>query len=106
MLPTLFPYSDNVYIADTINQRIRKVTILTGIITTIAGTGSTNFSGDNGPATAAVFNDPHSVAIDASGITPSRTYIIVLSLMFLFFFPMQATSSSRIVITTASARLQ
>ena len=107
MLPTLFPYSGNVYIADTSNHRIRKVTVSTGIISTIAGSGGTgSFSGDNGPATAAVFNDPHSVAIDASGMTPSRTYIIVLSLMFLLFFPMQVTSSSRIVITTASARLQ
>jgi hypothetical protein len=36
----------NVYIADYSNHRIRKVTVSTGIITTIAGTGSTTFSGD------------------------------------------------------------
>ena len=104
MLPTLLPYSGNVYIADTINQRVRKVTVSTGIITTIAGTGSASYSGDNGPATAATFTDPDSVAIDASGKTSSPYYIIVLLLMLLLLFPIQAMYSSRIVITTVSAR--
>ena len=57
----------NVYIADTDNQRIRKVTVSTGIITTIAGTGSTIFSGDNGAATSATLSYPWGVAVDASG---------------------------------------
>ena len=57
----------NVYIADTSNNRIRKVTVSTGIITTIAGTGSTTFSGDNGPATSATLYYPRGVAVDASG---------------------------------------
>ena len=57
----------NVYIADTSNQRIRKVTVSTGIITTIAGTGSTTYSGDNGAATSATLNNPRGVALDASG---------------------------------------
>ena len=57
----------NVYIADTFNSRIRKVTVSTGIITTIAGTGTSSFSGDNGPATDATLNYPSSVAFDASG---------------------------------------
>ena len=55
------------YIADTVNNRIRKVTVSTGIITTIAGTGSTTFSGDNGAATSATLQYPIGVALDASG---------------------------------------
>ena len=55
----------NVYIADTFNNRIRKVS--TGIISTIAGTGSTGYSGDNGAATSATLYYPIGVALDASG---------------------------------------
>ena len=57
----------NVYIADTFNIRIRKVTISTGIITLIAGTDSADYNGDNGAATSAPLNDPYGVAVDASG---------------------------------------
>ena len=57
----------NIYIADTINNRIRKVTVSTGIITTIAGTGTTTYSGDNGPATSAALNYPGRVNVDSSG---------------------------------------
>ena len=63
-------YSTNigdVYIADSENHRIRKVTVSTGIITTIAGTGSTTYSGDNGAATSAALYSPMGVALDASG---------------------------------------
>ncbi len=60
-------YLGNVYIADTGNLRVRKVTVSTGIITTIAGTGSTGSSGDNGPATSAAFNYPYGVTVDTSG---------------------------------------
>ena len=49
------------------NYRVRKVTISTGIITTIAGTGSASFSGDNGAAVSAAFNSLYGVALDASG---------------------------------------
>ena len=55
------------YIADTSNQRIRKATISTGIITTIAGTGTISYSGDNGPATSATLNNPTVVALDSAG---------------------------------------
>ena len=57
----------NVYIADYWNNRIRKVTISTGIITTIAGTGTQSYSGDNGAATSATLSYPQGVAVDASG---------------------------------------
>jgi uncharacterized protein (TIGR03437 family) len=56
----------NVYIADTFNCRIRKVTP-SGIITTIAGNGSLYFSGDGGPAIQASMHFPHGVAVDPSG---------------------------------------
>ncbi len=55
------------YIADRYNHRIRKVTLSTGIITTIAGTGTTSYSGDNGPATSATLNAPAGVTLDSSG---------------------------------------
>ena len=55
----------NVYIADNLNSRVRKVDT-TGIITTIAGNGLTSFSGDGGPAINAEL-DARSVAVDNSG---------------------------------------
>ena len=58
--------ADNLYIADSGNQRVRKVNAA-GIITTIAGNGSTGYSGDGGPATNAALNAPISVAVTASG---------------------------------------
>ena len=57
----------NVYIADYINNRIRKVTVSTGIITTIVGTGTASYSGDGGAATSADLAYPYGVALDASG---------------------------------------
>ncbi len=56
----------NLYIADYGNNRIRKVAI-NGIITTVAGDGSHGFSGDGGLATAAVLDNPFSVAVDGVG---------------------------------------
>jgi trimeric autotransporter adhesin len=58
--------SGNLYIADSLNERVRRVGV-NGIITTIAGTGQAGFSGDGGPATAALFSNPVGVALDASG---------------------------------------
>ena len=56
------------YIADAGNDRIRKVTISTGIITTIAGSSTSgSYSGDNGAATSATLYYPWGVAVDASG---------------------------------------
>ena len=59
----------NVYIADQSNHRIRKVTISTGIISTIAGSSTSgSYSGDGKPATSATLNNPFGVALDSSGI--------------------------------------
>ena len=55
------------YIADYGNHRIRKVTVSTGIISTIAGTGASSYSGDNGAATSAALYFPIGVALDVSG---------------------------------------
>ncbi len=56
------------YIADRDNHRIRKVTVSTGIITTIAGTGTGSYSGDGAAATSATLYWPHGVGLDSSGI--------------------------------------
>ena len=55
----------NLYIADAINQCIRKVS--SGVIATVAGTGTHGFSGDNGPATSARLDNPYGVAVDSAG---------------------------------------
>ncbi|HEY3129921.1 MAG TPA: IPT/TIG domain-containing protein [Acidobacteriota bacterium] len=59
--------SGNVFIADTSNNRIRKVAAGTGIITTVVGSGQAGFSGDNGPATLAALNGPSGIAVDVVG---------------------------------------
>ena len=55
----------SLYIADTVNNRIRKVS--NGLITTVAGNGTQGFSGDNGPGTSAQLNRPGGVAVDSAG---------------------------------------
>ena len=57
--------SGNLYITDTYNQRVRKVS--GGIITTIAGTGTGGFSGDGSSATGAQVNAPGGITVDATG---------------------------------------
>jgi sugar lactone lactonase YvrE len=56
----------NLYIVDTINNRVRRVDT-GGRITTIAGTGSAGFSGDGGPALSARLDTPHGIAVDGAG---------------------------------------
>jgi uncharacterized protein (TIGR03437 family) len=55
----------SLYIADTLNHKVRKVS--GGVISTFAGSGTAGFSGDGGAATAATLNEPFSVALDAAG---------------------------------------
>ncbi len=59
--------AQNLYIADSGNNRIRRVDGASGIITTVVGTGSPGFFGDNGPAVAAKITEPRSVAVDGRG---------------------------------------
>jgi sugar lactone lactonase YvrE len=74
-----FGHNGDVFIADALNERIRKIDA-GGVITTFAGSGPsdsngslqngatpTGTNGDGGPATAAVFNQPHGVAVDSQG---------------------------------------
>lgn len=55
-----------IYIADTLNDRIRRVGP-DGILTTVAGNGTRGFSGDGGPATSSSLNLPRQVLIDSKG---------------------------------------
>ena len=56
----------NLFIADTDNNRIRNVSA-NGIISTIAGTGVSGYSGDGGAATSAALNGPISLSVDSAG---------------------------------------
>jgi uncharacterized protein (TIGR03437 family) len=56
----------NVFVADTNNSRVRRITP-DGIITTIAGTGVEGFGGDNGPGTSALLNQPEGISVGPDG---------------------------------------
>lgn len=57
----------NLYIVDTNSNRIRKVTVVNGMISSLIGSGQASYGGDGGPATSAQFNFPGSVITDSSG---------------------------------------
>ncbi|MGH9846054.1 MAG: hypothetical protein ACREEM_45720, partial [Blastocatellia bacterium] len=57
----------NLFIADRLNFRIRRIDARTGVITTVAGTGLIGNGGDGGPATQAELNLPTGVAVDGAG---------------------------------------
>ena len=57
----------DLYIADFGNNRVREVLAGSGIITTVAGSGTPGYSGDNGSPTAAELWNPMSIALDAAG---------------------------------------
>jgi sugar lactone lactonase YvrE len=59
--------SGNIYIAEALMNRVRRVSATSGIVTTVAGTGTAGFSGDGGPATAATMSTPLAVAFDHAG---------------------------------------
>jgi sugar lactone lactonase YvrE len=50
-----------------LNHTVRRVDAKTGVITTVAGTGSAGFSGDGGAAAQAMLNQPHSIQFDRRG---------------------------------------
>ena len=63
--------AENLYIGDALNNRVRKLNVSTGIITTVAGNGVAGFAGDGGLATNAELNFPSRPALD----TPGNLYV-------------------------------
>ncbi len=57
----------NLYVADGVNQRIRKIAVGTNVVSTIAGTGTAGYTGNNSTASGAELNYPSGVALDAAG---------------------------------------
>ena len=58
---------NHLYVADTKNNRVRRIDLLTGAVSTVAGTGYAAYSGDGGPALSATLSFPTGVAIDLDG---------------------------------------
>lgn len=63
----VFTAAGDLVFADTAHHLIRMINMTSGIITSIAGTGSSGSGGDNGLATSGQFSSPNDVAIDAFG---------------------------------------
>ncbi len=74
---------DNLYVADRNNNVIRKITQSTGVISTIAGTGISGYSGDGGPATSATLNLPHGLALDAAGTNFFSLLFLILNNVYI-----------------------
>jgi DNA-binding beta-propeller fold protein YncE len=62
-----FDPAGNMLFVEMQNHVVRRVDARTGVISTVAGTGQAGFTGDGGPATAAQFRQPHSIAIADDG---------------------------------------
>ena len=62
-----FDDQGNMYFVEMQNHLVRRVDAKTGTIATIAGTGQPGYGGDGGPATKAMFKQPHSIALDHNG---------------------------------------
>ncbi|HXH11373.1 MAG TPA: NHL repeat-containing protein [Alphaproteobacteria bacterium] len=57
----------NLYFSDANNHCVRRVERTSGVIATVAGTGTAGYSGDGGPATKAQLHSPYGIALDAEG---------------------------------------
>jgi sugar lactone lactonase YvrE len=60
-------YGNTLYIADSLNNRVRALSLTSGVITTVAGDGSTTSTGDGGLATVASVRNPSGIAVDTAG---------------------------------------
>lgn len=58
----------NVFIADTWNHRVRRVDAQTGMIQTVAGTGQSKWTGDDGPGISAALNEPVALVLDGTSL--------------------------------------
>ena len=97
------------FIADAVNNRVRKVTISTGIITTYAGTGGSSYSGDGGDATSAAVSQPRGVALDSSGFSSLlrstlAALLIVYSLGNLYIVDTGNNRVRKVTVTTNAPR--
>ena len=59
--------SGNVYLSDSSNNRVRKINLASGTVTTVAGTSVPGYNGDNQPAASAQLNNPTCLAVDSAG---------------------------------------
>ena len=66
-LDITFDSSGNLYITDSGNNRVREVNASTGLISTIAGTGTAGYNGDGISAASAELNEPDGIAVDTAG---------------------------------------
>jgi hypothetical protein len=57
----------NIFVSDTLDNRVRRIDATTGIITTVAGTGTAAYTGDGAAATSATLNAPFQLQVDAAG---------------------------------------
>jgi sugar lactone lactonase YvrE len=62
----LLDRAGNIFVADRLNRRVRRIDAATGIITTLAGTGEAAYGGDGGPATRAGLAEPNGLAFDGA----------------------------------------
>jgi large repetitive protein len=87
----------NIYIADSGNNRIRKVNAADGTIATIAGNNTETFSGDGGPSTGAGLYGPYALTIDSAGD---------LYLTDVFHFRIRVIRSNTAILTFPTMRVQ
>ena len=63
----VFDADGNLFVCEVGNHLVRRIDVASGIISTVAGTGESGYSGDGGPATDATLNEPYSLAVDSDG---------------------------------------
>ena len=63
----VFDADGNLFVCEVGNHLVRRIDAVTGIVSTVAGTGEAGYTGDGGPATEATLNEPYSLAVDSDG---------------------------------------